>query len=401
MRRELIIGAAFVVGPVDAFGQAERTPARFDRVPLMRAVRERAGELQVADLPARLPKPGLRELRLWYGFGLSGTGMTRMWEDPRGWRVCRYQEEGEVGPGPDAHTPAVPSDSLARVWNAFVAEGLLELPPAPHRPETGMSVVDGYSWVLEWFDGKDYGAAGADNPKTFNSPDDQHLERVVRHASELWKFTIPLCHKRPKRRGPKGGAGESGWRFCRMLEIGVLPAGCSSGIPFPNPYWDFGPRPITSLSIPRSGHVVLRSRAEYDAFMARYARPTIGVQPQPTPPLDFSRYALVVVSIRDSACTSDASDIRTVSNSWPETADTQVVVVSPDAGRAAPCPRLGDRVEALWIRQQLPIVLFSEMQVEDSTIPGWVGWDLMSDRTRGCAWWKLSIFSERYSPLCE
>jgi hypothetical protein len=56
-----------------------------------------------------------------------------------------------------------------------------------------MRVTDGHSWVLEWYDGERYGAAGADNPDMFKSPDDQQLEAVVAQITQLWQRPLPIC----------------------------------------------------------------------------------------------------------------------------------------------------------------------------------------------------------------
>jgi len=185
-------------GTIDGYGQTDSAIVRDEVIPLMWAVRERANELGAGNLRGNPPVPGLRELRLWYGFGLYGTGMIRMWESPSGWRVCQYLAEGEILRDSSAATrqSPIPSEDIAQVWKQAVAEGLLELPPAPRRPKGSMQVADGHSWVLEWYDGKRYGAAGADNPETFESPDDQQLEKVVDQIAPLWRRPLPMCKNR-------------------------------------------------------------------------------------------------------------------------------------------------------------------------------------------------------------
>lgn len=199
MRRFLGVSAALLVAPVNAYGQVASTAARFDSVPLMWAARDRARELGVTDLSTFSPDLGVRELRLWYGFGLFGVGMVRMWEEPQGWQLCQYLAEGEILTDSTlaAKPPSVPSKLIALAWKGAVAAGLLELPPAPRRPENSGSAVDGNSWVLEWYDGERYGAAGADNPDLYKSADDQHLEQVVGHVSELWQRPLPICQRSP------------------------------------------------------------------------------------------------------------------------------------------------------------------------------------------------------------
>jgi hypothetical protein len=157
---------------------------------------------------------------------------------------------------------------------------------------------------------------------------------------------------------------------------------------------------VYGLSIARSGHSVLRSRTEYDAFLARYAPSTMGVPPPVGAPPDFSQWAVVVISTRDWACVARRSDVAGISFLSPvENRDTQVVIVSPGPIDTA-CRRRGSRIESLWVRQDRPVVLFSTMQHKDSTIYDWVGRDLMDGRTQ-CEWWKLTGFDERRTPVCK
>jgi hypothetical protein len=117
--------------------------------------------------------------------------MLRFAETPAGWEGCRYRAEGELDildtAAGRAGRTAPPREALAGVWREAVAAGLLALPAAPRRADTGLVVEDGHGYVLEWFDGQAFGAAEADNPQAFKSADDEHLERVVGAAMALMR----------------------------------------------------------------------------------------------------------------------------------------------------------------------------------------------------------------------
>ena len=154
------------------------------RVSDWRAMRERynfADLVREGTISQNLPRLANRtgrakELRLWYGFGLFGTGMIRLWQDSTVWHACRFPAEGEVSRGA---VPALASDSVAALWQAAVDSGLLRLPRFPDRGDNIGMVMDGHSWVLESYDGRKYRVAEADNPDSFKSKDDRRVVAVA------------------------------------------------------------------------------------------------------------------------------------------------------------------------------------------------------------------------------
>lgn len=157
-------------------------------------------------------------------------------------------------------------------------------------------------------------------------------------------------------------------------------------------------RTVRGLSIYRSGHTVLRNRAEYELFLSRYWHSTMGVQPPIPAPPTFGQWAIAVTSIRDSACLTWRTDIAGIDMRSSENRDTQVVDL-PMAHPGSGCREWGSRVEMMWIRQDYPLMFFSTSQL-DTTLYESIGHDLLRGPAN-CYRWKLSGLDERLTPVCE
>src|SRR5262245_34777775 len=105
---------------------------------------------------ARLGMPAMRAgatsskaLRIGYGFGVYGMGVARLWEVGGTWRACEFLAEGQMGFRPIQ--PELSSDSVAAIWKAAIDSGLRKLPRFPDRGSDNRLVLDGTSYVVEWF----------------------------------------------------------------------------------------------------------------------------------------------------------------------------------------------------------------------------------------------------------
>jgi hypothetical protein len=157
-------------------------------------------------------------------------------------------------------------------------------------------------------------------------------------------------------------------------------------------------RTVSGLNIYRSGHTVLRNRADYESFLSRYWHPAMGVQPPIPAPPSFAQWAIAITSIRDSACLTWRTDIGGISMQSAENHDTQVVML-PAAHPGSTCRQWGSRVEMMWIRQDYPFMVFSTSQL-DTTLYEWVRYDLLRGPAK-CYRWKLSGLDDRLTPVCE
>jgi hypothetical protein len=187
----LLAAGAFVLTTTSA--PAQRC-CRFpppSATPFVETIRHASGRLELQDLAS--PTHVGRELRLWYGFGLFGVRLLILRENQSKWRAFGAYP---VDRAPTPSIAALPDSSdWACRWQAALNEGLLQLRPYPRRDSTTIRVNDGYSAVIEWFDGARYGISGADNPGSYGSPDDRHLLRVL--DAVLDDGAVPRC-SRPK-----------------------------------------------------------------------------------------------------------------------------------------------------------------------------------------------------------
>jgi hypothetical protein len=155
---------------------------------------DRAKAFGLLNLEDALPRPGRHELRLWYGFGLFGVGLVRLWDDGR-WHACLAPAEGEIDrDGALARTPPAPSARVRRAWTTAVAAGMLRLPAEP--PPRPAMVLDGEAFVFEWFDGKRFGWSVADNPDSFRTPSDLLAIRVEKAFFKALG-PVPRCGPEP------------------------------------------------------------------------------------------------------------------------------------------------------------------------------------------------------------
>jgi hypothetical protein len=145
--------------------------------PFLETIYDAAARLHLTDL--RTAAPGAaRELRVWDGFGMFGVRLIALQETPqRRWRAfAAYPADGDSS----VRILALPDTTdWARRWRTAVGAGLLHLPPYPARDTTDFLVNDGYSAVIEWFDGAHYGVSGAANPTSYCSRDDERLLAVL------------------------------------------------------------------------------------------------------------------------------------------------------------------------------------------------------------------------------
>jgi hypothetical protein len=148
----------------------------------------RAGAAELSpyamDLARRLNLPSMTdsalgveaEIRLWDGYGLTGVTLYRFRLEDQRWRVEEYAPDAKPAP----FYRALPdSADWGRRIAAAQHAGLRTLPSTPRDTST-LVVEDGRSFLLEWRFRQSRGAAGADNPEIFCSPDDQRLLQVLR-----------------------------------------------------------------------------------------------------------------------------------------------------------------------------------------------------------------------------
>ena len=144
--------------------------------PFLEYVRTAAVRLSLADL--REAQPGAqREVRLWHGFGLFGVELVIIREASPAWRA--YTVDPDNSDSTPHFAPLPDTTDWGKRWWAAVNAGMLQLPPYPHRDPPHFGALDGYSAVLEWFDGTNYGIAGANNPDAFCSSDDRRIMAVL------------------------------------------------------------------------------------------------------------------------------------------------------------------------------------------------------------------------------
>jgi hypothetical protein len=128
--------------------------------------------------PLTTATPGVNaEIRVWDGFGIIGTRAYVFRHGAGGWQVRAYDPDG--APDPINRTLPDSIDWSVRVAAALRA-GLLSLQPTPRDSTSQFMVGDGRSFLVEWRVAGVYGAAGADNPQTFCTADDEQLLRVLR-----------------------------------------------------------------------------------------------------------------------------------------------------------------------------------------------------------------------------
>jgi hypothetical protein len=166
---------------------AQASDASSDSMPAFwKETREEALALGLPDLTLAESAKAGRELRLWSGFGVTGTRLTRLHEVSGEWRGDQYYPVQSTQAPRQARLPV---DSAGALWRAATAAGLKELPRQPMRPPSSIVIDDGYAVVIEWFDGTRYGVSGSLQPDYFCTPDDRRILAVVRAVLGY----APLC----------------------------------------------------------------------------------------------------------------------------------------------------------------------------------------------------------------
>lgn len=174
----LVVGL-FIVLRADAqevSGQvtiAESDHGEHDFVPLARQLATAAG---LADLRTATLASDAIEVRMYSGFGISGTRLLRLSNAGGSWTAEEYDVSRLSQPtGPKDKTA---SEDWQASWRTALAAGLTELPPVPRRTQTRV-IEDGFSIVFEIRIGATYKALGADNPDLYCSEDDRAFLAVA------------------------------------------------------------------------------------------------------------------------------------------------------------------------------------------------------------------------------
>jgi hypothetical protein len=158
--------------PVGAQDSARRTDSQW----LQDVTRYYAAALKLPDL-ATAPRRGImHELRIWTGFGLTGTALLVLSETPKGWTGTDYYP---VGWKQKPKRQRLPADSAKALWDAALSAGLLDLPAeAPRSPLT--HVNDGFSVLIEWVDSTRTGTSAAAHPDHYCTPGDLRILAVTK-----------------------------------------------------------------------------------------------------------------------------------------------------------------------------------------------------------------------------
>ena len=135
-----------------------------------------ARQLGLPDLRNGIPA-GDAEVRIWSGFGLTGETLIRAVRHGGRWVITRHDDPSS--PTPNAFQPWIADSVWRRRWTRTIADSFAALPQTPRRPDPWLFVDDGWGVVIEAAEGKHYHIAGADNPQSFCSADDQRMLRVI------------------------------------------------------------------------------------------------------------------------------------------------------------------------------------------------------------------------------
>jgi len=144
--------------------------------PFLDVIRDASARLHLSDLRTASRGAG-PELRLWDGFGVGGVQLLILRETPSGWRA--FYSAHVDGDSIERITALPDTAEWAGRWRSAVKAGLLRLPPYSARDSAAFLVMDGFSAVIEWFDGSRYGVSGADNPDSYCSRDDRQFIAVL------------------------------------------------------------------------------------------------------------------------------------------------------------------------------------------------------------------------------
>jgi hypothetical protein len=177
------LGFAALVGC--ATGQtpeASETTTQLGNAAADLGIREYTQLLGLPELSGTPLPRGEIELRIWHGFGLTGTRLLRVQRHAGTWRAT----EARIARRGYQALESVP-DTLdwSERWEQAVAAGIYQLAPEPVR-RGAQPRDDGHSYVVEVREGPRYWTAIADNPHVFCSDDDRRLLAVVT------RFVVPL-----------------------------------------------------------------------------------------------------------------------------------------------------------------------------------------------------------------
>ena len=167
---------------MDEFARADRSQDLL--LEFARAYGRSAG---LSDLSKGTKAANELEVRLWYGFGLTGVDgfvLRRMGDrwtgetvTPIGRTTC-YERR-----------PTRQAD-WGVIWQQVRGSGLAGLPPKPSRDPKRL-VLDGYSYVLEWWEGGRYRTFVYDNPDVFKTDEDLRMILIVRQLLGAAGVRVP------------------------------------------------------------------------------------------------------------------------------------------------------------------------------------------------------------------
>jgi hypothetical protein len=143
---------------------------------LLRFARSYGQSAGLPDLRALSPTSAELHLRIWQGFGLTGVEGLAVSGAHAGWtaQMIVSTRRSECY----AQRPAPSAADWGRLWRD-IEGGLSALPARPPRDPNWL-VMDGHSYVVEWWAAGRYRTFVYDNPQVFRTPDDVQMMAIAR-----------------------------------------------------------------------------------------------------------------------------------------------------------------------------------------------------------------------------
>lgn len=159
-------------------------------------IRGRGKVSKLEDLQRKVLPPGVTEIRVWEGFGITYLEGYRFRQEAGKWRAWWIQPMIPTRTEWKAKNYLLeltePAQGWAAFWKSLVANGIKDLPDFESLPGRKADVLDGISIVVEFASKGAYRTYMYDNP--FRQPDNwpelAKVRAIVRELHNAWRNQI-------------------------------------------------------------------------------------------------------------------------------------------------------------------------------------------------------------------